>query len=508
MSARVLAAALPVVLTLWPSRREPFGRQSSMTWDRFVARFVADPESANRKDRVAGFALASFAGRRALANVEKVFALVLDFDDGDTTLEQAALLFPRTRAAVYTTFSSTPAKPKLRLILPFTRPVSADEYARIWLWAEGRCTKRKRTIDASTRDPSRLWFIPSHAVGCTTYAWRELPGRPVDVAKVLAAAPPLPLIPVRLKRGNGPARARRTQEVAEGMGAPANESFWGRAFELAGMALATLGNGQVAVVCPWESEHTGGDTVSSTVILPPTEDGWGIFLCRHAHCAKRRTLDLLDVLPAPALEAARIEHGSGLVRARVVRGFVQHLDAHDGLAALDRFMLWCEPVGGGAGFRWTVKLSSEAHRALQSLSLGRLLGRRVDVAMRGSEVTWAKLVPDKLAGPKTEQRARASSILAAHDPGAAVVGADFDFLSALLRRYPRAAEKIGPGIRKIRVRAVAARSGPGKCFEAECIDGSRVEFSFLKCLNARTRRTDLGHLGETAGARKRAGGTR
>lgn len=198
----MLAAAQPVVITLWPSRSNPLGRRNRLPWDTFVARFVADPEPSLAKEGVAGFALATFIGRRALANVEHVFALVLDFDDGGTTIDEATHLFPRARGAIYTTFSSTPDKPKLRLVLPFARPVVPEEYARLWAWAEARCSRRKHPIDRRACDASRLWYIPSHPIGCTTYEWTELPGRPLDVESLLTRLPPSFL-------GNNPSQQRR-----------------------------------------------------------------------------------------------------------------------------------------------------------------------------------------------------------------------------------------------------------------------------------------------------------
>lgn len=410
--SNLIDPALPVVVTLWASRTRPVGRHDPHTWASFVETFVARPEMALKKESVAGFALTSFRdNRRALSNVEFVFALMFDLDEGDVSIEQAARLWRRTRAVIYTTYSSTPYHPKLRVIIALSRPVSSAEQARLWHWAAKRFARAKVTLDESTRDASGLWYIPSHPAGCTTYEWRELRGRPLDVKSLLRGAAHAPLLPEPAKRGTGPRRQTPSQEVAEARGAPASKSFWGHAFGFAGMALDPLKNGQLAVVCPWSGQHTSGvDGDGSTVILPPKKDGWGLFHCRHAHCSKRQTFDLLEALPAPALEAARIEHGSGLVRARVTHGLVQHLDAHDGLAALDRLMLWSVPVGYVArgGFRMTVKLGSQMHRALGSLPLEALLGRRVDVALRGSEVTWACLAR-RAALRETARRAAGGS---------------------------------------------------------------------------------------------------
>jgi hypothetical protein len=124
-----------------------------------------------------------------------------------------------------------------------------------------------------------------------------------------------------------------------------------------------------------------------------------MFKCSHAHCARRTTLDLLDVLDPTALAAARREHGAGLVRAHVRAGFVQRLEALEEFAALDRFVLRCYPQGGGAPLVWTVKLGSKTHmEGLEALPLRALRRRRVDLAVRGRcEITWGRIVPEVAA---------------------------------------------------------------------------------------------------------------
>jgi hypothetical protein len=411
---------MSLVVTLWPSRRHPLGRRDAMTWAQFVERFVAQPEVARSKTDVAGFALVSFSGRRCGANVERAYALTLDFDDGRTTLGQAARLFPGARGAVYTSFSSTPAHPKLRLILPLSRHVSAEEYALIWAWAEARCANSKRAIDASAKDPSRLWYVPSHPIGCATYSWRELPGRALDVERVLRGAArlrPLPSAGATAKVRSGQRRRQEVDEAAPPPTSLAIESFFGRAFALAGLdrtplkngAPHHLKNGALRVACPWEAEHTTGiDGDTSTVVLAPTSEAkWGIFKCSHAHCAHRTTLDLLEALPMAALNAAGIEHGRRLLRVRVHNTWVQHLDAKGpGFAAMDRIILRCRPREGDV-FSMTVKIGSAMHvEGLDALPAPALVRRRIDVAMAGHEVTWARLVPEEM--PKSKKRSTRS----------------------------------------------------------------------------------------------------
>ncbi|MGO9838659.1 MAG: hypothetical protein ACLP1X_31150, partial [Polyangiaceae bacterium] len=345
--SNLIDPALPVVVTLWASRTRPVGRHDPHTWASFVETFVARPEMALKKESVAGFALTSFRdNRRALSNVEFVFALMFDLDEDDVSIEQAARLWRRTRGVIYTTYSSTPDHPKLRIIIALSRPVSPEEHGRLWCWAAKRFARAKIVLDESTRDASRLWYVPSHRLG-GAYEWVELRGRTLAVDRVLSLVrPPAALRPLPGGAQKGTTGARRTggqrgQEMGGARRVPATQTFFGRAFELADMALRQRTNGILSVECPWAAEHTsGGFDDTSTVILPATSDaGWGLFKCSHGHCARRETLDLLGVLPAAALDAARRAHGSGLLRVTVVRAMFDTRPAWDARPPLVRWRL-------------------------------------------------------------------------------------------------------------------------------------------------------------------------
>lgn len=457
-----------LALTLWRSFSR--GRREQRTWRSFLETFVAEPEIVRDKRKVAGFSLAAFTeNRRSLPRVEQVHALILDFDEGDTTTEQAPLLLPGVSGVTYTTFRHTKDHPKLRIIFPLSRPVDAEEYARIWTWVAGKITKTK-VLDESTRDASRFWYLPSHPPGAE-YEWRELEGKELDVARALKESKTTLLrpFPVLGKAPGAPpkGKGRRSADPTD-----ADQTFFGRAFAAADMAFDLLDNGALSVVCPWASVHTSGeDGDSSTVVFPATtEGGWGLFHCSHAHCVGRSTSDLLDALPAAALETARSEHGRGLARVRVIDGWMQRLEAQPGFEALDRFILKCRPREGGAVFTMTVKISSSMHiNHLDALPLPLLIGRRLDVSMEGRTVKAARLVAETF--DRKTARARGSALLAGSSEGDLIVGADFDFLFSLLRLSSRPEAMIGPGVRKIRVRA----NGHVKLFEVVRVDGSCVE---------------------------------
>lgn len=382
-------------VTLWRSFSR--GRCSAYTWREFIDTFIRDPEVVRDKRRVAGFSLGKFTdNKRALHRVEQVYALTLDFDGGDTTIEQAVRLLPGTMGVAYTTFSHSIDWPKLRVIYLLSKPVDSIEYESLWLWAANKIAALGHTLDESARDASRFWYLPSHAPKAI-YECRELEGEPLDVAKVLGNHTHTRPFPV----GTG-VLARLIDAPPSGKGRAmvsidsADSSFFGRALAHAGMTFELMESGALPVVCPWASAHTSGsDGDTSTVILPPTTDArWGLFHCSHAHCVKRTTIDLLDVLDPAVLRAARREHGAGIVRTQVRAGFVQRLEACDELSALERFVLRCYPVDGGAPLIWTVKINSRAHvEGLDALPLGALRRRKVDLATRGREITWGRLAP-------------------------------------------------------------------------------------------------------------------
>jgi hypothetical protein len=413
MSApKMRAAALPLLATLWPSRAHPFGRRVVLTWARFLERFVADPEPSIKKEAVAGFALATFTGdHRALEHVELAYALTLDFDRGRTSMGQAAKLFPGTRGCVYTSYSSVPTYPKLRLVMPLRRPVTADEYSRLWVWAEARCRKRGHPIDLKACDASRLWYIPSHPFGCTTYAWRELRGRPLDAESLLKRLSPV--LPghrsISSARSAPPHRKDGGAAASETLLA-ASETLLGRVFTAAGLALNTPGPGKMYVTCPWERLHTGPGDVSSTVVFPSTSAAArGHFHCLHQHCMRRTASDVLRTLPARAVAHARREHGlETQVKVTVVGATFDVRPAWDARPPLVRWRLDLATRDGELlhgnvmlpshgyedaraaydavfpGLRWTSKLESFSEWKRRKIVP---MGLKLAVTLRGSEVT-------------------------------------------------------------------------------------------------------------------------
>ena len=169
--------------TLWPHLRGSTGRHAEIEWADLVA-FVASPQVAPDKQSLEGWSPAKFTGdvRRAAA-CEFVSCIVLDLDGGELDTEALCAALDQRAGIVHTSYSHTDKHPKHRVVLRTSRNMTPDEYARVWaVVVEGL------PVDAATRDPSRLWFVPAHGEGMP-YVWRELIGSPLDVDALLASTP-------------------------------------------------------------------------------------------------------------------------------------------------------------------------------------------------------------------------------------------------------------------------------------------------------------------------------
>ena len=96
---------------------------------------------------------------RAAANVLQVSMLVLDCDAGESIEVLEALGDEYIRLG-HTSWSHRPEHPKARLIFPFATPCPAEHWSRVWSAAAKWAGEHGVTVDAATKDPSRLYFLP------------------------------------------------------------------------------------------------------------------------------------------------------------------------------------------------------------------------------------------------------------------------------------------------------------------------------------------------------------
>ena len=116
-------------------------------------------------------------GLRRAANVESRSMLTLDVDNASKTfLEEYETLSPY-QTFIYSTHSHTPEVPRLRLVIPLTRDINADEYQAITrLFASEHGINQ---FDLCSFIPSQLMFWPT-ASRDGEYVFVEVEGKPLD----------------------------------------------------------------------------------------------------------------------------------------------------------------------------------------------------------------------------------------------------------------------------------------------------------------------------------------
>jgi hypothetical protein len=125
-------------------------------------------------------------GHRAANGVTAVHALTLDIDEAPipsrAELESA---LAGSQAVVHSSSSATKDAPRWRGVLALSRPVTGDEYRRLWSAVTGALPFG---VGQAAKDPSRAWYAPR--VGSDGYFEHfRIEGEPIDVDEVLAAAP-------------------------------------------------------------------------------------------------------------------------------------------------------------------------------------------------------------------------------------------------------------------------------------------------------------------------------
>lgn len=146
-------------------------RSAIVTWDALCRRLTRPPpvrrdltspdpaEARARKARLPAWIPARFTAgaRRCSDGVADVHLLVLDYDDG------SAIINERSRWAAYahcghTSWSHAESHHKFRIVIPLAQPVAPHWWARVFEWAQ---REARGKIDACTRNPDRLYYLPA-----------------------------------------------------------------------------------------------------------------------------------------------------------------------------------------------------------------------------------------------------------------------------------------------------------------------------------------------------------
>lgn len=122
-------------------------------------------------------------GRRGTGKVECRSMITLDADFAEPDLCDTVEMFAEYSYIIYSTHKHTPEKPRLRLIVPLSRAVTAEEY-------EAAARKLADSIgieqfDDTTYQPHRLMYYPSTSAD-GEYVFKHAERQPLDVDGLLA----------------------------------------------------------------------------------------------------------------------------------------------------------------------------------------------------------------------------------------------------------------------------------------------------------------------------------
>jgi putative DNA primase/helicase len=123
-------------------------------------------------------------GKRKTGNVEHRSMLTLDMDYAAADIWEQITLFYDFACCIYSTHKHTKEKPRLRLIIPLARVVTADEYTAI-----GRKVAQSIGIeqfDDTTYEPARLMFWASTSSD-GEFVFEHQQGEYLDPDKILAS---------------------------------------------------------------------------------------------------------------------------------------------------------------------------------------------------------------------------------------------------------------------------------------------------------------------------------
>lgn len=126
-----------------------------------VAEFAAMPKEKQGEIKDVGGFVAGYLAGGSRSDVRSRSMVTLDADYADGMLWEDFCRLYDCAAAIYSTHKHTPAKPRLRLIIPLSRDVTPDEYER--LSRKIAADLGKERFDGTTHQPTRLMYWPSRS---------------------------------------------------------------------------------------------------------------------------------------------------------------------------------------------------------------------------------------------------------------------------------------------------------------------------------------------------------
>ena len=164
----------PLFIAIGNGRKELCWKNREWSWEQFLNKIKTTQRTAetiaefrkvskSRQDEikdVGGFVGGYVnGGRRNKGSVAERTMATLDIDYAVGDLWEDFCLMFVCAAAVYSTHKHTPDAPRLRLVIPFSRPVDPDEYQAIGRYIAG--VIGIDMFDDTTYEPERLMYWPS-----------------------------------------------------------------------------------------------------------------------------------------------------------------------------------------------------------------------------------------------------------------------------------------------------------------------------------------------------------
>lgn len=158
---------------------------SEATWAEFANLLTTVPPEADDKASRGWYCPAEFSPRRRHgANLIARHTLAFDYDViAPSDLKKIQEAFAPYEYAIYTTWSHTAEKPRIRVVMPTTRPMSADEFCAV-----SRRIASLASIELAAREshkPAQMMFQPTRKPGAKFFG-RVHAGEWLDVEKILA----------------------------------------------------------------------------------------------------------------------------------------------------------------------------------------------------------------------------------------------------------------------------------------------------------------------------------
>lgn len=305
--------------TIFPDLAAGKRRELSLSWEALVERVRAPQEHAT-KERMPLIKLARFGDARSAggslrhdANIEFVYGIEGDYDAGEVSLADAATLLAERDvcAVLYSSPSSTPERPRWRVLAPLSSPCAPAMRREL----VGRLNAVLGGILAPESFTTSQSFYVGRAKTAAHYEMQEVRGaRCIDELDIE------PQYPINGHANVGPSAA------AEAVG---NDPIL-RTLRERGLLKRQVKPGTWAIACPWEGEHTGAGGETATVYLLPAFDGRQSagFRCLHGHCTGRTLRDLLAYLDVRG-PAERRRNGAGDAEVSERHGEPQDAPAAD-----------------------------------------------------------------------------------------------------------------------------------------------------------------------------------